>query len=635
MLEGMRKATQNWLGKTILTIVFSILIGSFAIWGIGDIFRGIGTNKVATVGDIDIGTIEFRNAYQTQLQNLQRQARRAITNDQARAFGLDRQVLSRLVSDAALDQKIRDMRLAMSDEQIGRSILEDPSFQGASGKFDRARFNDLMRDNGYTEQSFVREQRRVYLRREIGEAIAGNVPVPQAALEAIHRYTNETRAVEYVVLPEAAAGEIPPASADDLQKFYEARKSTYRAPEYRRIVTLAITPETVADPSKVSDADARSTYERIKGERFGTPERRELQQIVFGTEDEAKAASEKIKAGTSFEDLATERKLAKSDIDLGTVTRGALVDPAIGDAAFATPSGEVSAPVKGTFGWALIRVVSATGGNVKSYDEVADEVKRIVAVSAARGRVQEIRDAIEDERTSGKTLTDAAKKAGYDVRTIEAVDAQGRDKTGAEIQIVNREALLRAVFASDIGVDNELITTPDNGYEWFEIAAIDPAHDRSLDEVKDQVAASWREDQITRRLATKAGELVKAIDGGKTIEEIAEAEGKLEVKQAAAVKRGGAEGLSPGLVAQIFNISVGHAGSAAGDGTTRVLFKINDSIVPPLDPDSDQTKTASGQLAAAYGDELLAQYLTKLQSDLGVSVNQGALNLAVGGGEAY
>ncbi|MDB5651889.1 MAG: Peptidylprolyl isomerase, partial [Hyphomicrobiales bacterium] len=297
-----------------------------------------------------------------------------------------------------------------------------------------------------------------------------------------------------------------------------------------------------------------------------------------------------------------------------------------------TPAGQVSDPIKGRFGWALVRVVSVTGGNVQPYEAVADQVKQEAAVAAARTRVQEVRDAIEDERTSGRTLAEAAKKAGFEVKTIEAVDATGHDKSGADVPMIDKEPVLRAVFASDIGVDNELISTPDNGYVWFEIAGIDPAHDRTLDEVKDQVTTGWRDEELRRKLAAKASDLVKTIDGGQTIEAVAAANGNLEVKQSAAVKRGGAEGLSAGLVAQIFNTSVGKAGSAAGDGATRVVFKVNDSIVPPTDPDSDEYKAVSTQLSTAYSDDILNQYLAKLQSDLGVSINQAALNLAVGGG---
>jgi peptidyl-prolyl cis-trans isomerase D len=246
MLDGMRRAAQNWMGKTILTIVFSFLIVSFAIWGIGDMFRGIGVSHVAEVGSVNISTQEFRQNYQTQITNLQRQTRRAITNDQARAFGLDQQVLGRMISEAALDQKVRALNLALSDETIGRMILDDPVFKGGDGRFDRARFNDVLRDNGFTELSFVREQRKNYLRQDVVETVTGRVSVPIAMQEAIHRYASETRAVEYIVLPESVAGVIGAPKDDDLNTWFEIRKSSWRAPEYRKIVTLAVTPVTRA-----------------------------------------------------------------------------------------------------------------------------------------------------------------------------------------------------------------------------------------------------------------------------------------------------------------------------------------------------------------------------------------------------
>jgi peptidyl-prolyl cis-trans isomerase D len=482
--------------------------------------------------------------------------------------------------------------------------------------------------------SFVREQRRVYLRRELGDALSGNVRPPEATVEAIHHFANETRATDYFVLPDAAAGEIASPAPADLQAWFEARKSNWRAPEYRKVVTLAVTPQTLANAAEVSDADARAQYERIKGERFGQAETRELQQIVFATEDEAKAASEKIKGGAAFADIAKDRNLADADIDLGTVTRPAIADPAVAEAAFTTPSGEVSAPVKTRFGFALVRVGAVQAANVRSFGEVAEAVKLELAVTRARARVQQVRDRIEDERASGKPLVEAAKIAGFDVTTLESVDQTGLDKTGNKIALTEAESVLRAVFASDIGVDNEPVNTRDNGYVWFEIAATEPAHERSLDEVKDEVTKAWRDDELRRALAAKASDLVKAIDGGQSFEDAATASGS-EVKTSSTVKRGGAEGLSPGLVAQVFNTPVGKAGSAAGEGLTRIVFKVNDSVTPPFEADSDEAKSIASQLATTYSDDIMTQYLAKVQADLGVKINAGALRLATGGGDAY
>ena len=122
MLEGMRKVSQGWAGRIFMGLIMAFISLSFVVWGVGDIFRGFGGGKVAEVGKTEISTDAFRNAYQTQLQAMQRQARRSITNDQARAMGLDRQVLNRLISEAILDERVREMGLALSEQEIGKSL---------------------------------------------------------------------------------------------------------------------------------------------------------------------------------------------------------------------------------------------------------------------------------------------------------------------------------------------------------------------------------------------------------------------------------------------------------------------------------------------------------------------------------
>ena len=131
MLEGIRAAQSTWIGKAIMTLVFGLIVLAFVVWGIGDVFRGGGGNQIAQVGGVSITTAAYRQAYQTELQNLQQRARRQITNDEAHRLGLDVQVLSRLMSDAALDDRARTLGLGISDSRVAKSILTDPSFAGA------------------------------------------------------------------------------------------------------------------------------------------------------------------------------------------------------------------------------------------------------------------------------------------------------------------------------------------------------------------------------------------------------------------------------------------------------------------------------------------------------------------------
>ena len=126
----MRKASSNWLGKTIMAVVMGVLIVSFGVWGIADIFKGFGQSTLAKVGGTEISAEQFRQIYTDKLQQLGRQFGRPLTSEQARAFGLDRQVLQQTLAEAALDEEARRMGLGQSDAEIMRSIYSDPNFKG-------------------------------------------------------------------------------------------------------------------------------------------------------------------------------------------------------------------------------------------------------------------------------------------------------------------------------------------------------------------------------------------------------------------------------------------------------------------------------------------------------------------------
>src|SRR3979490_2673932 len=139
MLRGIRKASSNWLGKTIMSVVMGVLILSFAVWGIADIFKGFGQSTLAKIGGTEISTEQFRQLYTDRLQQLGRQFGRPLSMDQAPAFGLDRQVLQQTVAEAALDEEARRMGLGMSDAETMRMIYADPNFKGVSGRYDPPR----------------------------------------------------------------------------------------------------------------------------------------------------------------------------------------------------------------------------------------------------------------------------------------------------------------------------------------------------------------------------------------------------------------------------------------------------------------------------------------------------------------
>lgn len=635
MLRGIHKATSTWVGKAVMAVIMGGLIISFAIWGIGDIFRGFGANSVAKVGDTEISIPQFQQYYTDKLQQFGRQAGRVITPDQARALGLDRQILGQLVAETTLDEQAKKLRLGLSDPDIAQRITSDPSFLGANGKFDRQRFEQTIRNLGFSEGRFVDEQRRVLLRRQIALTVSGDLKVPAAVLASINQFQNEKRSIEYVLLTTAQAGDVPPATPEVLAKYFDDRKVLFRAPEYRKITLLSLTPASLAKPDAVPDADAKKYYDEHK-DSYGTPERREVHQIVFANPADAAAASDRIAKGLSFADLVKERGLNESDTFLGLVSKSGIIDPAVADAAFALKSGETSPPIKGTFGTVLLQVGKIEPGTQKTYEEVAAQIKLETAESKSKTEIASLRDKIEDERAGGATLAETAKKLGLKAFTFDAVDRAGRGLDGKPVaDLPKTPDAINAAFTSDVGVDTDALQIPGGGFLWYDVIGITASRERTLEEVKDQVATRWRDDEIAKRLQAKADDLLGKLKAGTALAQAA-TEAGLTASTANDLQRGRPAGFIPAkVVGDVFKTAKGTSGSAEGETQTqRFVFRVTDVIESKFDAKTPEAQKLTTTLQNSFADDIIGEYIGRLENDLGVSINQTALNQVIGGGPA-
>jgi peptidyl-prolyl cis-trans isomerase D len=632
MLRGIRNASTTWLGRIVMGAVMTLLAGVFALWGINDIFNGFGHSYLAMIGKTEITADQFRQSYNDRLEVMSRQLGKIITPEQANAFGLQQQVLSEMVAQAGLDQRAKQMGLGLSDAEVSRRITGNPQFQTADGKFDAARFQDALLNANLTEQRFVTDQRANTLRRQIIDSVSGNIATPQTWLDAINQFQNEQRSISYVALGPAQAGDVAPPTDDQLSKYFEQRKIMFRAPEYRKIVAVTVTPAELAKTMEISKDDLKKIFDDNRS-RYITPEKRHVEQMVFPTMAEAQAASDKIKSGTTFAALATERGLKEQDLDLGTVTKTTIIDPTVADAAFSLKDGEVSAPVQGRFGAVIVTVSQVIPEEQKTFADVEPQIRNDVATVRARNMVQDLHDKIEDDRAGGTSLEDAAKKLNLPATTYDAVDRSNHDANGkTAVPGPNADQIVSAAFASDVGVDNDPLEA-DNGYIWYDVAGITPARDRDLDEVKSAVEQRWRADEIADRLKAKAADILDKLKGGTPLETLATANG-VTVQTAANLKRGQpTPGISARMIETVFHTAKDGVNSAEGDQPTDwIVFRITGDQVPPPDPNSASAKQMEQKIQHDISDDMFGQYMASVEDDLGTKVNQAALAQAFGNG---
>jgi peptidyl-prolyl cis-trans isomerase D len=313
------------------------------------------------------------------------------------------------------------------------------------------------------------------------------------------------------------------------------------------------------------------------------------------------------------------------------IAKKAILDPAIADAAFSLPSGEVSQPIQGRFGVALVKVGKIEPGVTPTFESVAAEIKKQIATERARAKVSEIQNKMEDERSGGANVVEASQKLGLTPVTIEAVDRSGRLPDGQPAANIPRGLdVVSQAFNSDVGVDNEPIQFG-GGYVWYDVLGITPSRERPLDEVRSQVEAKWREDQISSKLRAKATEMVQKLEQGGTLAEIAASAG-LKVETAADFRRDvSLPNVPSAVITAAFRTPKDGVGQTPGAGGSEwIVFRVTNITVPPVDAASADVKKLKDTLQRGLTDEQIAQYVSKIESVIGTSINQAAFAQVTG-----
>ena len=250
MLDSLRKAASTWVAKLLLIL----LVGSFAVWGIsGQMISGMGGTNVITAGGTTVSALDYRLAYDRQMSVMSQQLGTRLTRDQAKAFGIEGQVLAQLVAGAVLDEQARTLGLGVSRERVAALTAEDAAFHGPDGKFDRNQFNYVLQQIGMRAEDYLRNREQVAVRQQIVEAVSDGLKAPTAFYRAVALYQGEDRTVEFLVLPKNLVEPIDEPSNDALSTWFEARKASYGAPEYRKISYIKLEPEDIADQSAVPE----------------------------------------------------------------------------------------------------------------------------------------------------------------------------------------------------------------------------------------------------------------------------------------------------------------------------------------------------------------------------------------------
>jgi peptidyl-prolyl cis-trans isomerase D len=261
---------------------------------------------------------------------------------------------------------------------------------------------------------------------------------------------------------------------------------------------------------------------------------------------------------------------------------------------------------------------------------VSKSLRDDLALREAVTRVQGLHDKIEDERGAGLTLEEITKKLKLTLMTVDAVDRSGRNPDGAPVQnLPSQEALLSGAFAAQKNIETDAIELREQrSTVWYEVADIKPSRERTFDEAKASIEARWKAEQAGKKLNELAAEIQKKLDEGASFEAAApglKAEKADKLNRAASVP-----GFDANTVARVFLTPLNKAGLGIPENSAdRIVFRVTSIDIPATAPPAQLVT----QITQSMQEDLQVQYVGRLQTDLGLRVNEAAVRQVTGAGE--
>ena len=608
MLESIRGHLQGWAVR----ILMGLLVVAFAIWGIGDVFRGgIGGSAVAEVGGIEVTTAELNREFEQNFRSLQQRGATGIDRRQAIQLGLMQQSLQGLIADRLVAAHAHELGITIADATLAERIRQDPGFQDGAGVFSRDRVALVARSMGISEDALLESMRAEMVRNEMLRAVTQAVVPPATLARQIWLRDNETRSGRALVVLDSAIA-VPDPDEAALSAFLEENKASWQTPEFRSFTVALLAPQAFAEDATVAEDEVRADYDARIAE-FRTPERRETRQILAPDEATAKAAATLLASGRSPAEVAAEMAdKGVSSEALGAMTRDQL-PPELADAIFALQPGQDSAPVQSLFGWHIFRLERIEPESTTPFEEARAEIERHLRLNAAAEKLPELGNKLEDAIAGGASVEEAAAQVGAGVRKVEGVDPQGRDRDGKSLPGDRLPAeVLASAFETPADDTSNLVETSDGGYFILHVDKVEPARTNTVEEVRARLTEAWRAKQRSDKSLQTAKELRDRAAAGESLEALAALSPGTEVRPVGPITRqqGGPE-LEPAAVERLFATEAGKVVAEVAQMADGHAVLAVDKVERPEPP--AELATQRDRLANDMRRDLLQQYEAALR----------------------
>ena len=628
MLQAIRGTVGSWIVK----ILFAFLILSFAVWGIGDMFRDRGPDT--TIIEVADTTITFQELETVLLRQLDRRPELLAPDnvlEAAQRRFIVAATVQQVVNDALIDAEAASLGFVPSDAVIAELVRQLPAFRDdVTGRFDRNRFLARIGQQGLTEQGYIAQLRGNIARQTVRNAAGLGAIAPEFLADRLLRHRGEVRTVETIVIARDGIADVADPTGDDLAAFLDDHPDQFRTPEYRLFSVISVSADDLIDDIAVPEADLRAAYEMRLG-AFQEPEQRRFDHALLAADDRetADALAAAVRDGATLEDavdsIAPNGGVTLVPIDLST--REDMIPDALADAAFALPDvGDVTDPVESQLGLHLLMLTEIAPEQTIPFAEVRDEIETRLRRERAVDGLYDFTADLDDALAAGGTLEEVSGQLNLTLTGTPPIAADGSAADGDAPALPAWAEIVREGFGLDAGETGFLIESDDDSYFVLRVDDIRPPRLPPLEEIRDDVAQAWIEARQAEAAAALAEEAVARLAEGADLQAVAASVGGTAADAAELRRDGSNRGSLPvGIVNEVFDLRVGEAAAAPTlDGSQAIARLTAIAGVDPADA-ADRIDAVRLRETNNMTQEIIDQFTAALRQRFPVEIDDEAI----------
>ncbi len=641
MLQNIRDKSQG----PVLWIVVILIISTFAVWGIHSYVVGSRQSHTpAVVNHISITEAEVMSSYERLRQQEQMQLGANFALNPTVEEKLKSQALNQLIISSVLIQAAAKSGYRVTTDQVNEALLKIPAFQ-ENGQFSVNRFHEVLSGILYSQNTFLSDMRHSMLISQVQSGYVSSAFALPGEVDGAIRLVNQKRDISYVIIPAAHFANDIHISDADVKKYYETHQNQFQSPEQVSVQYLELSLPAIKSDMHFDETKLQQYYENnienytkpaswhvayilIKVPKDASPE------DVEGAQKKIEDIQHQLKSGAHFSDLARKYSQdlasAKSGGELDWFSAGTL-DPSFEKAVANLKMGDVSEPVRTSYGFSLIKLLGVKKAEVMPFQQVKEQVENTLAEQQAEQVFSQASDKLSNLTYSNPTSLEIAAKALN--LSIETTDLFTRD--GLKKGIASNAKIIEAAFSHDVlqnGNNSDVIQLDPNTVAVIRVKNHQPQSVLPFADVENTIAQKLRNQQAQEHAEALGESWLKQIKDKKSTASALSRQNNFpwQVDKDAGRYDSRVDGR---ILTEAFNMpypnnqaSVMGVSLPSGDYAIIEVDAIHQGELPKAD-DSVSRNIFKEELEKNYGQIDYQLYVRQLMKNSSIKINQAALDV--------